>query len=123
MDKLLSQLERGEENEAPGLMEQWLRENKLSEEQIISEAVGTFAAGVDTVCLSSYIQLMRGYNAYLIQTANQSVFLLHAMAKYPEVQERLYLELKSVLGDSRYVTSEHLQQLPYLKGCMLESFR
>ena len=58
-----------------------------------------------------------------LQTANQIVFLLHAVAKHPEVQERLYEELRSVLGDSSYITAEHLSQLPYLKGCMLESFR
>ena len=54
-----------------------------------------------------------------VQTSNQSVFLLHAMANHPEVQERLYKELRSVLGDSICITSEHLSQLPYLKGCKL----
>ena len=49
MDKLYSQLESGEESEAPGMLEQWLREGKVSEEQAINESVGMFIAGVDTV--------------------------------------------------------------------------
>ena len=52
MAKLLSRLEKGEESEAPGLMEQWLREKKLSEEEIAIESAGSFGAGVDTVQLS-----------------------------------------------------------------------
>ena len=55
MEKLYSRLERGEESEAPGLMEQWLREKKLTEEEIVNEAAGTFGAGVDTV---SFIELI-----------------------------------------------------------------
>ena len=51
MEKLYSRLERGVESETPGLMEQWLREKKLTEEEIMSEAVEMFGAGVDTVCL------------------------------------------------------------------------
>ena len=49
MAKLYARLERGEESETPGLMEQWLREKKLTEEEIVSEAVEVFNAGVDTV--------------------------------------------------------------------------
>ena len=39
----------GEESEVPGLLEQWLREGKLSEEEAITESIGSFMAGVDTV--------------------------------------------------------------------------
>lgn len=59
----------------------------------------------------------------LLQTANQSVFLLHALAQLTDVQERLYSELTSVLGNSKFATPELLAKMPYLKGCILESFR
>ncbi len=49
--RLYARLEAGEESETPGLLEQWLREGKISEEQAISEAISTFGAGVDTVGL------------------------------------------------------------------------
>ena len=49
MEKLFARLEAGEESETVGLLEQWLREGKLSQEQAISESIGMFIAGVDTV--------------------------------------------------------------------------
>lgn len=49
--------------------------------------------------------------------------MLHCMAKNPEVQEKLYKEIKSVLGHEKHPTPEDLTRMPYLKGCMLESFR
>ena len=53
MEKLYSRLERGEVSKTPGLMEQWLSEKKLTEDEIVREAADTFSAGVDTVCCSS----------------------------------------------------------------------
>ena len=120
-DRLYSRLNAGEESEVPGLLEQWLREGKMSEEEALNESVGMFLAGVDTVIII-LIVLMVHFNI-IYQTANQSVFLLHAVAKYPEVQEKLYAEVKSVLGDSKQATAQQLSSMPYLKGCMLESFR
>jgi cytochrome P450 len=60
---------------------------------------------------------------YQMQTANSCTFLLHALAKYQEVQERLSEEIVSVLGNATEATPQHLSQMPYLKGCILESFR
>lgn len=50
MKRLKARLEAGEEGETPGLLEQWLREGKIDQEQVITEAMGIFSAGVDTVC-------------------------------------------------------------------------
>ena len=47
---------------------------------------------------------------------------MYEIAKNPEVQERLYNEIKTVLGD-RPPTAEDLAAMPYMKGCVLESFR
>ena len=58
-----------------------------------------------------------------MQTSSQAVFMLHCMAKNPEAQEKLYREIHSVLGDRTQPTPEDLTKMPYLKGCMLESFR
>ena len=57
------------------------------------------------------------------QTSNQAAFLLYLMAKNPEAQEKLYKQIRSVLGDQAQPTSEDLSKIPYLKGCMMESFR
>ncbi len=39
----------GKTTESPGLLEQWLREGKMSEKDAINEAVGLFGAAVDSV--------------------------------------------------------------------------
>ena len=49
--RLYSRLNAGEESEVPGLLEQWLREGKMSEEEALNESVGMFLAGVDTVII------------------------------------------------------------------------
>ena len=49
--------------------------------------------------------------------------MLHIVAKNPNVQERLYNEIKSVLGERTQPTPEDLTKMTYLKGCMMESLR
>ncbi len=49
LEKLKKRSEKGQESETPGLLEQWLKEGKISEEEAIAEAINSFAAGVDTV--------------------------------------------------------------------------
>ncbi len=46
---MYSRLEAGIESKTPGMLEQWLREEKLTEEEAILEAGGIFGAGVDSV--------------------------------------------------------------------------
>ncbi len=49
IDKVYTRMSSGEESETPGLLEQWLREGKLSEEEAIASSIAMFIAGVDTV--------------------------------------------------------------------------
>ena len=46
---MFSRLESGEQSEAPGLLEHYLRDGKLTEEESITEASTMFFSGVDTV--------------------------------------------------------------------------
>ena len=48
-EKVYSQIESGKESEMQGLLEQWLREGKMTEEEAICESMSMFTAGVDTV--------------------------------------------------------------------------
>lgn len=91
-------------SETVGMLEEWLRDGVLTEEEAIFQAVSMFVAGVDT-------------------TSSQACFLLFELAKRPEIQHKLYSEIKSVLGDSKQPTTEDLSKMPYMKGCVLESFR
>lgn len=49
MEKVYARIESGETRDTPGLLEQWLREGKLSLDQAIAEASAMFSTGVDTV--------------------------------------------------------------------------
>ncbi|CAH2107550.1 unnamed protein product [Euphydryas editha] len=51
-------------------------------------------------------------------------YTLQLMAKYPEIQDKVYEELREVLGDSnRPILKEDLQKLKYLERVVKESLR
>ncbi len=50
-NKLQEKLEKGESSEVQGLLEQWLREKKLSTEEAVAMSSSMFSAGVHTVNL------------------------------------------------------------------------
>ena len=55
-DKVRQKIEAGEEEgEVQGLLEQWLREGKMTEENALMLSADMFFAGVDTVCLTSLV--------------------------------------------------------------------
>lgn len=60
-----------------------------------------------------------------MQTANQTIFLLHHILHNPEVKARVYEELASVLpSDSGEVwTPQLIKQLTYLQACVTEVLR
>lgn len=57
-----------------------------------------------------------------MQTSVSALWFLYNLARFPEVQEKLYQEVDSVVGKSD-VTTENLTRLPYLKACLKESMR
>lgn len=63
----------------------------------------------------------------IFSVSNSLVYLFYHLAANPEVQEKLYREIDSILGDSACqpdsVDSSHLANMPYLKACVNESFR
>lgn len=57
-EKVRQRIENKEEgSEVQGLLEQWLREGKMTEEQALMLSADMFFAGVDTVCCSFSISL------------------------------------------------------------------
>ncbi|XP_064401043.1 probable cytochrome P450 49a1 isoform X2 [Halichondria panicea] len=102
-NRLQEKLERGESSEVQGMLEQWLREKKMSTKEAVAMSATMFTAGIHT-------------------TAYQSTYLLFELAKNPEVQERLYQEIQSVVGE-RPPTAQDLEAMPYLRGCIKESLR
>ena len=54
---------------------------------------------------------------------NSMIFLIANLAKHPDVQAKLQEELDNVLPNRSDITPEKLRELPYLKACVMESFR
>ena len=49
-------IETGEESEVQGLLEQWLREGRMSEAEALMISADMFGAGVDTVSSNNHIK-------------------------------------------------------------------
>ncbi|XP_054786134.1 cytochrome P450 89A2-like [Prosopis cineraria] len=64
-------------------------------------------------------------NAGTDTTATSLEWVMANLVKYPHIQQRLYEEIKSVMGDSKekLVNEAYLNKLPYLKAVILEGLR
>ncbi|KAK3082777.1 hypothetical protein FSP39_005119 [Pinctada imbricata] len=89
-------------NEQCSLIGSLLKDGTLSEAEICTSLVDIFVGGIDS-------------------TASAMTFLMFHLAQNPDKQERLYEEVKQF--NDQEITSEILQQIPYLKACLKESFR
>ena len=58
-----------------------------------------------------------------MQTSSSTLWWLYNLARFPEVQEKLYQEIESVFGKDDDVTPQHIAKLRYLKACLKESMR
>ena len=60
---------------------------------------------------------------WIPQTSNTSTFLLHEVAKNPDLQDKLYNEVTSVLSPDQSPTFEDIQNMPLVRGCSKETLR
>ncbi|KAL4595624.1 hypothetical protein ACB092_12G105400 [Castanea dentata] len=75
---------------------------KLSEEEMVSLCSEFLVAGTDT-------------------TSTALEWIMANMVKYPQIQERLLMEMKGAVGDGEEeVKEEDLNKMPYLKAVVLE---
>ncbi|KAM3729493.1 hypothetical protein ACB098_12G016700 [Castanea mollissima] len=78
---------------------------KLSEEEMASLCSEFLNAGTDT-------------------TSTVLEWIMANLVKYPQIQERLVVEIKGVVGDGeKEVKEEYLNKMPYLKAVVLEGLR
>ena len=59
----------------------------------------------------------------ILQTSNTALFLLFELAKHPEIQERMYREIKSVVEDRRHPTWEDIQNMKLVRNSIKETLR
>jgi cytochrome P450 len=93
-----------ETNTGHSLIEQWLQDDKLSKKDMIMSAIFLFGTGVDTIL-------------------SNSIFMLYELSKHPEIQDKVYHEVVSVLGEKGEVDSITLQKMPYLGQVIKETQR
>ena len=60
---------------------------------------------------------------FLPQTANSTSFTLHEVAKRPDLQDKLYHEIITVLGERKYPTFDDLQKLTLVRNTVKETLR
>ena len=89
---------------AVGLLEQWLMEGKLSENEIVMQAADMLAAGTDTTSITG-------------------TFMLHELAKNPQTQEAVRREVLEAVGADKEPTHEQMQELTLVRGCVRETLR
>lgn len=87
-----------------GLLDQWLIEGKLTEEEAVIQACDMITGGIDT-------------------TSNAGIFLLHELAKNPPVQELVFKQIMEVVGMHESPTTEQLQKLSLVRNCIKETLR
>eukprot|EP00731_Ephydatia_muelleri_P031105 Em0022g619a len=105
-DKMVEAINSGvvDEAKAISLMEQWLIEGKLTQKEILTLCCDMLAAGIETSSLTA-------------------TFLLHELAKHPELQEELYQEVSSIVGDRSSISFDDCQKMTLVRCCIKEILR
>ncbi|KAL4378141.1 hypothetical protein GQ457_02G028210 [Hibiscus cannabinus] len=77
---------------------------KLEEREIVSLATEFLLAGTNT-------------------TSTTLQWVMANLVKYSHVRDKLFLEIKGVVGDGEEIEEDDLQKMPYLKAVILEGLR
>ncbi|KAH9631391.1 hypothetical protein HF086_012179 [Spodoptera exigua] len=87
------------------VIDRFLLSQELNKDELVQETFTIFTSSQEaTAKISSYVLLM--------------------MAYHPKCQEKLYAEIKSIIGDEdRYVTDDDLKRMPYLEMVFKEVLR
>ncbi|XP_051918641.1 cytochrome P450 27C1 isoform X1 [Hippocampus zosterae] len=103
LSQIKAQLERGEEVKG-GLLTHMLVTKEMSMEEIYANATEMLLAGVDTTSF----------------TLSWASYLL---ARHPQIQEQIYMEVVRTLGPRAVAAAEDIARLPLIKGLVKETLR
>ncbi|KAL9959272.1 hypothetical protein ACROYT_G032582 [Oculina patagonica] len=98
LEEMANRDDKSQENQVVPLLTYLLAKKELTLEEVCSNALTMFGAGVDT-------------------TAYTTLWLLYHLARNPTIQEKLHQEIYSILGKDGDVTAGSLAKLSYLKAC------
>ncbi|KAK6170766.1 hypothetical protein SNE40_019078 [Patella caerulea] len=88
----------------PNFLRSLLSENRLTIPQIVSITLDLFNGGTDS-------------------TAKNLAWNLYHLANNKDKQDRLYEEIKNVLGTETEIKAEHINKMSYLQASLKETFR
>ncbi|XP_061558606.1 cytochrome P450 27C1 [Phycodurus eques] len=103
LGEIKAQLERGEEVKG-GLLTHMLVTKEMSMEEIYANATEMLLAGVDTTSF----------------TLSWASYLL---ARHPQIQEQIYMEVVRTLGPRAVAVAEDIPRLPLIRGLVKETLR
>ncbi|KAL9965312.1 hypothetical protein ACROYT_G029093 [Oculina patagonica] len=104
LKKMAEEGEAFAEDKAVPLLTYLIMKGELTPQEININAITSFRAGVDT-------------------TSGALLWLLYDLACNPEVQEKLYEEVISLVGPHGDFTPDSFAKLAYVKACLKESMR
>lgn len=103
-----------------------LSKPELSERDVYIVCLSLFGDGLNTVRKNFQQFIARKFfetEKLSFQTAPALIYNLYCLGANETTQEKLYDEIKSNVVGRGPLTSEILQNMPYLKACIKEAFR
>ncbi|KAH9511637.1 Cytochrome P450 3A4 [Dermatophagoides farinae] len=94
-------------------------EEKLREEKLLSEIIGSKYLSEEEIVAQSFIFFIAGYET----TASTLTFALYELATNPDIQNRLYEEVKAIVDNGEPLDYDHVMKLPYLDAIIAETLR
>lgn len=102
VEKKMSALENGQEQSA--FLSYLLQQETMNSKEVVGLVIDLLTAAVET-------------------TSTAMSWCLYNLAKYPDVQEKLYQEITRVQSESNGDVSAELGKLPYVKAVLKETLR
>ncbi|OTF73872.1 hypothetical protein BLA29_002944, partial [Euroglyphus maynei] len=89
------------------------------EEKIFQEIIGSKFLNEEEIIAQSMIFLLAGYET----TASTLTFCMYELAKHPNIQDKLYNEIKPLIERGEPFDLNNLMKLPYLDAVISETLR
>lgn len=94
-------------------------EEKRQEEMILKDIIGSKYLSEEEIVAQCFVFFLAGYET----TASTLTFCLYELAKYPEIQDKLYEEVRAVLDKGEKLDYEHVMRMPYIDAVISETLR
>lgn len=89
------------------------------EEEIFREIIGSKYLNEEEIIAQSMVFLLAGYET----TASTLTFCMYELAKHPNIQNKLYDEIKTIIDRGETLDFNNIMKLPYLDAVISETLR